>query len=177
MRLTCGKCDNGWICEEHPDLPWPHDDCGGPGVPCENPACDFSIIATGRSKDRGHGTKPDELVTRGRQSCSQLHIVCIPTIRQTDTMGSPDADTTHRVNVCVIRPRSARGHPGAVSPQGATWPRLGHCGESARRGRRICGLRSPQHMSGVRTLMWTLKHSALHDCLGFLIAGALPDHR
>ena len=47
MRLTCGKYDNGWICEEHPDLPWPHDDCGGPGVPCENPACDFSIIATG----------------------------------------------------------------------------------------------------------------------------------
>ena len=47
MRLRCGKCDNGWICEEHPDLPWPHDDCGGPGVPCENPACDFSIIATG----------------------------------------------------------------------------------------------------------------------------------
>ena len=44
-------------------------------------------------------------------------------------------------------------------------------------GERICGLRSPQHMSGVRTLMWTLKHSALHDCLGFLIAGALPDHR
>ena len=36
MRLTCGKCDNGWICEEHPDLSWPHDDCGGPGVPCEN---------------------------------------------------------------------------------------------------------------------------------------------
>ena len=47
MSLTCGKCDNGWICEEHPDLPWPHDDCGGPDVPCENPACDFSIIATG----------------------------------------------------------------------------------------------------------------------------------
>ena len=20
MRLTCGKCDNGWICEEHPDF-------------------------------------------------------------------------------------------------------------------------------------------------------------
>ena len=45
MRLTCGKCDNGWICEEQPDLSVPHDDCGGPGVPCENPACDFSIIA------------------------------------------------------------------------------------------------------------------------------------
>jgi hypothetical protein len=22
MSLTWGKCDNGWICEEHPDLPW-----------------------------------------------------------------------------------------------------------------------------------------------------------
>jgi len=44
MRLTRGKCDNGWICEEHPDLPWPHDDCGGPGVPCENSPCDFSSI-------------------------------------------------------------------------------------------------------------------------------------
>jgi hypothetical protein len=30
MRLTCGKCDNGWIREEHPDLPWPHDDAAGP---------------------------------------------------------------------------------------------------------------------------------------------------
>ena len=37
MRLTCGKCDNGWICEEHPDLPWPHDDCGEPGVPARTP--------------------------------------------------------------------------------------------------------------------------------------------
>ena len=43
--------------------------------------------------------------------------------------------------------------------------------------RRSMRLRSPLHMSGVRTLMWTLKHSTLHDCLGFLIAGALPDHR
>ena len=47
MRLTCGKCDNGWICEEHPERPWPHDDCGRPGVRCENPECDFSIVATG----------------------------------------------------------------------------------------------------------------------------------
>jgi hypothetical protein len=45
--LTCGKCLDGWICEEHPDQPWPHDSCAGSGVPCENPACDFSIIATG----------------------------------------------------------------------------------------------------------------------------------
>jgi len=23
--LTCGRCKEGWICERHPDLPWPHD--------------------------------------------------------------------------------------------------------------------------------------------------------
>jgi hypothetical protein len=30
-------CNDGWICEEHPDRGWPHDDCAGPGVPC--PIC------------------------------------------------------------------------------------------------------------------------------------------
>jgi hypothetical protein len=25
----------GWVCEEHPHLPWPHDDCPGPGMPKE----------------------------------------------------------------------------------------------------------------------------------------------
>jgi hypothetical protein len=43
MSLTCGKCDNGWICEEHPDQPWPHDDCSGPGMPCEVPTCPYRI--------------------------------------------------------------------------------------------------------------------------------------
>lgn len=23
----------GWVCEQHPDLEWPHDDCEGPGMP------------------------------------------------------------------------------------------------------------------------------------------------
>ena len=42
--ITCGKCNDGWICEEHPDLPWPHDDCaGGPGMPCDVPTCPFRI--------------------------------------------------------------------------------------------------------------------------------------
>jgi hypothetical protein len=22
-----------WVCEQHPDKPWPHDDCAGPGMP------------------------------------------------------------------------------------------------------------------------------------------------
>jgi hypothetical protein len=31
-------CADGWICEAHPDQPWPHDDCAGPGMP--GPQCD-----------------------------------------------------------------------------------------------------------------------------------------
>lgn len=29
----------GWICERHRDQPFPHDECGGPGMPCEQPEC------------------------------------------------------------------------------------------------------------------------------------------
>ena len=32
-------CHQGWICEEHPDKPWPHDACAGPGTRCDNPDC------------------------------------------------------------------------------------------------------------------------------------------
>ena len=33
--MFCKKCDHtGWICEQHPDKPFPHDDCAGPGDPC-----------------------------------------------------------------------------------------------------------------------------------------------
>lgn len=28
------KCDEGWICEAHPEFPWPHGDCPGPGMLC-----------------------------------------------------------------------------------------------------------------------------------------------
>jgi hypothetical protein len=34
-------CAEGWICETHPDRPWPHDDCAGPGMPCLDPHCHF----------------------------------------------------------------------------------------------------------------------------------------
>jgi hypothetical protein len=33
------KTKLGWICEAHPALPWPHDDCAGPGTQCRNPDC------------------------------------------------------------------------------------------------------------------------------------------
>ena len=28
------RCNDGWICEQHPEQGWPHDDCAGPGMPC-----------------------------------------------------------------------------------------------------------------------------------------------
>jgi hypothetical protein len=38
---SCTRCQNElWICEQHPELPWPHDDCHGPGEPC--PVCNVS---------------------------------------------------------------------------------------------------------------------------------------
>ena len=38
MNEPC-HCAEGWICEEHPEQPWPHDDCAGPGTQCDNPDC------------------------------------------------------------------------------------------------------------------------------------------
>jgi hypothetical protein len=39
-------CHQGWICEAHPDQPWPHDDqtapegtCPGAGMQCDDPGC------------------------------------------------------------------------------------------------------------------------------------------
>jgi hypothetical protein len=36
VSVKC-RCRDGWICEQHPDQPSPHDDCAGPGMPC--PIC------------------------------------------------------------------------------------------------------------------------------------------
>lgn len=43
----CGQCADCWMCETHPGKPQNHDSCGGAGMPCENPACDYSIKKTG----------------------------------------------------------------------------------------------------------------------------------
>jgi hypothetical protein len=32
--LTCGKCYEGWICDEHPGQPAGHDGCSEPNNPC-----------------------------------------------------------------------------------------------------------------------------------------------
>src|SRR5687767_7684065 len=38
VQASCPRCaDIRWICEAHPDRPWPHNGCAGPGEPC--PRC------------------------------------------------------------------------------------------------------------------------------------------
>jgi hypothetical protein len=34
---ACSRCNDGWICDQHPDRGWSHGDCAGPSVPC--PRC------------------------------------------------------------------------------------------------------------------------------------------
>jgi len=58
---TC-HCAGGWICETHPDQPWQHDACAGPGMPCDNnELCPW--WAGGRPRamrlDRSFVDKPD----------------------------------------------------------------------------------------------------------------------
>jgi hypothetical protein len=38
MTERC-KCLEGWTCERHPEQGWPHDECAGPGQPCEATDC------------------------------------------------------------------------------------------------------------------------------------------
>lgn len=34
-------CDEGWVCEDHPDQPLNHDGCGGAGMKCDNRRCEW----------------------------------------------------------------------------------------------------------------------------------------
>lgn len=38
IQPKCNNCDSmGWVCEEHPDIPWDGPkacNCGGAGMPC-----------------------------------------------------------------------------------------------------------------------------------------------
>ncbi len=35
LKPRCLVCSgSGWLCDEHPTLPWEHDDCDGAGVAC-----------------------------------------------------------------------------------------------------------------------------------------------
>ena len=38
VPMAC-HCAAGWVCEQHPDRPWPHDHCAGPGARCRKDDC------------------------------------------------------------------------------------------------------------------------------------------
>lgn len=49
--MTCPKCNGGgWVCEDHPDLPWNHNENCGAGMPCscgrDLVPAEMSVIAT-----------------------------------------------------------------------------------------------------------------------------------
>lgn len=62
----CPTCDNsGWVCENHPDVPWDDGDadcCGGAGMPCRdcNP-CDAQTPPRLPAGSRVIWTKDDRL--------------------------------------------------------------------------------------------------------------------
>lgn len=37
------ECFDGWICEAHPERGFPHDDCPGPGMPCQVRDCTLFV--------------------------------------------------------------------------------------------------------------------------------------
>lgn len=39
------EASGGWVCEEH-GLPWPHDDCPGPGMPARDTVATVSRCLT-----------------------------------------------------------------------------------------------------------------------------------
>jgi hypothetical protein len=57
---TCPRCrGHGWLCEQHPHCYWPHDDCMGPGIPCDAPGCLADWLA--RTMNREPRNRPKRL--------------------------------------------------------------------------------------------------------------------
>jgi len=89
----CGQCDCGVICEEHPHMSWPHDDCAGPGVPCTNPDCAYSIVRTGLISPKcrqSYGVIQMETHRVIRFRCSRVA-----------TSGTPSTVTSREIERCT----------------------------------------------------------------------------
>ena len=75
MRI-CKKCGGGsdaetagWICEKHPHLAWPHDNCPGPGMPCDEPGCPDSLAGL-RPGPEAFKRIADRLLRQQAQVCA-----------------------------------------------------------------------------------------------------------
>jgi hypothetical protein len=63
------SCNQGWICEQHPDRAWLHDSCPGPGIPCEAANCPYRAdpLKDLLEMDFAHSGakgKPDEFILK-----------------------------------------------------------------------------------------------------------------
>jgi hypothetical protein len=46
LKFICPDCrGSGWLCDEHPTLPWDHDECDGTGIVCR---CNVSAVVPHR---------------------------------------------------------------------------------------------------------------------------------
>ena len=60
--VCAGSAKPGWVCSEHPDTPWPHDDCAAPAMVC---TCDpFGC-------DSGAEACPGRRLVAGEQRAAQ----------------------------------------------------------------------------------------------------------
>src|SRR5688572_30699522 len=62
-RPDCPICLNWFVCEDHPDRPLKHEDCGGDGVPCQAPGCvqeAIKTIAQGAGRSPRRVGRPEE---------------------------------------------------------------------------------------------------------------------
>lgn len=77
--MTCPRCgDDGWICETHPDSPYPHLECTDPRIPC--PVCNTSDPPRNSEAFVSYIT-PNAGDTRGQQR-ALLHGAPQPPARQ-----------------------------------------------------------------------------------------------
>lgn len=58
-------CADGWHCAQHPDQPWPHDDCAGPGMPCLRCQPDADRQPDDNQRLIGRNLSRDKFAARG----------------------------------------------------------------------------------------------------------------
>ena len=118
--LTCGKCFEGWVCERHPNQPWPHDECEGPGVPCTNPVCPYRIdlrpVATRTGLVRpGAASRSPPSRTKAREQSSSNAPVRLPLVNGPRSHEGAFEEACGMVCVswtamCCLMPTSMRPH-------------------------------------------------------------------
>jgi hypothetical protein len=81
--MNCqGHCDKGWVCEAHPGVAWPHEDCAG--VPCPSMNCPWwrGPIPAALDTDDQIEVTPDGRWLRHKSLATLFPWTCRPQGRQ-----------------------------------------------------------------------------------------------